>query len=162
MKSITFLYSISTFHNFALKVEPGWATRWFKSILETRNINNVFMYVCMVYFSWHKLLVWSLKNQWFLNFYCDLLIRVLKPSFHDPGGTSQITCILFGKQFVISSWNKLIILHGDIKSVLLNIFFAQNLTTSDNANSIQLWWIWTSTFWLGVENLKSSRQYDRT
>lgn len=36
---------MTTFHNYVLKVETGWAARMFKSILETRNVNCVCEYV---------------------------------------------------------------------------------------------------------------------
>ena len=31
---------MTTFHNFALKTEAGWATRLVKPILKTRNVND--------------------------------------------------------------------------------------------------------------------------
>ena len=35
------------------------------------------MHVCMVWFSWHKIPIWSHKNLWLLNFNYVLLIREL-------------------------------------------------------------------------------------
>ena len=47
-------------------------------------------YVCTPYFSWHKVLIWRLKNYWFLNFNFVLLImkigQLLKSCYHDPVG----------------------------------------------------------------------------
>ena len=54
-----------------------------------------------------------------------------------------------------------IILHGDMKCVFLIVFPVQNLITSDNPISLQLWWIWNSAFWLWVENLKKYIEYDK-
>lgn len=51
LKNITFLYFMAIFHNFAFKVEIGWATRVFNPILEIKNVNDVYENV------------WSLKNQ---------------------------------------------------------------------------------------------------
>ena len=36
---------ITIFHNFALQIETGWAKRVVKPILETRNVNDVPVYV---------------------------------------------------------------------------------------------------------------------
>ena len=44
---------------------------------------------------------------------------------------------------------------------LLNYLSWQNLITSDNAIFMRLPWIWNSTFWLGVENFKKYREYDK-
>ena len=54
----------------------------------------------------------------------------------------------------LTSWNKLIIFNGDMKCVLLIGFLAQNLIISDNPISIWLQWIWNSSFWVEVENLR--------
>ena len=48
------------------------------------------MYVSIPYFSWHKVLIWSIKNRWFLNFnYVFLIIKlaggVWKSYHHDTG-----------------------------------------------------------------------------
>ena len=62
---------------------------------------------------------------------------------------------IFGGKFGTISWNKLIILYGDMKCVLLIIFLIQSLINSDNPIPIWLRWIWNSTFWLWVEYLKN-------
>lgn len=44
----------------------------------------------------------------------------------------------------------------------MDIFiYVQNLITSDNAISMWLQWIWNSSFWLGVENLKTYGQHGK-
>ena len=63
---------MTTFHNYVLKVETGWAARMFKSILETRNVNCVCEYVWLPFLT--QIIIWSLRNQWFLNFNCFLLL----------------------------------------------------------------------------------------
>ena len=40
LKNITISHFTTTFHNFALKIETGWATRMIKPILETRVAND--------------------------------------------------------------------------------------------------------------------------
>ena len=99
----------------------------------------------------------SLKNQWFLNFNCVLLtvklVEGLEIWYKDPE-----RCFYPYSQWGLQpSW--LNILHVDKKCVLLIIFLAQHLTASDNPISMQLRWIWNSTFWLGAENLMDYRQY---
>ena len=98
-------------------------------------------------FSWHTVLIWSLKNQWFFGFNCVLLILKI-------AGLEISRTIVFWKKFVIISWHKLIIFNGDMMCVLLISFLVQNLITSDNPISMWLRWIWNSAFWLEVENLK--------
>ena len=44
---------MTTFYNFALKVETSWAKKVVKSILETSNVNDVIVYVWFIYF-WIK------------------------------------------------------------------------------------------------------------
>ena len=66
LKNITLLHFMRTFHNFAFKLETVWATRVFQPILETRNAND--LYECAWLLSWHKVIIWSLKNRWLLNF----------------------------------------------------------------------------------------------
>ena len=39
-KNIAISHFTTTFHNFALKIETGGATRMFKPILKTRNVND--------------------------------------------------------------------------------------------------------------------------
>ena len=82
------------------------------SILETRNVNDVCMNVRMFYVSWHKVLIWSLKNQWLLNFSCVLLIIKLAESLEillswpwEIPLSMDLTC--FGGKFVTTSWNKI-------------------------------------------------------
>ena len=48
------------------------------------------------------------------------------------GDISTHNSHFWGEKFVTTSWNKLIILRGDIKYILLIIFLVQNLITSDN------------------------------
>ena len=77
---------------------------------------------------------------------------VLKPCSHDPGRHLYLQLTFLRKTFVTTSWNKIIILHRDVKCVLLIIFLVQNLISSDNPVSIWLRWIWISPFWLGVKD----------
>ena len=44
-EKIIFLHFIAIFHNFAFKIETSWAERVVQPILETRNINDVWMHV---------------------------------------------------------------------------------------------------------------------
>ena len=98
-------------------------------------------------FSWHTVLIWGLKNYWFLGFNCVLLIIKI-------AGLETSRPTFFGEKFGIISWNRLIIFNGDMKCVLLISFLVQNLITSDNPISMRLRWIWNSVFWLEVENLR--------
>lgn len=118
VENITFLHFIATFHNFALKIKIGWATKVFKCISKLR---ISMMYLSMRgYFSWQKIIIWSLKNQQFWNFYCTLLIMKLAGGFEIlfswPWGISLTMQLAFLREkFARASWNKLIILHGDMK-----------------------------------------------
>ena len=98
-------------------------------------------------FSWHTVLVWSLKNQWFLGFNCVLLIIKI-------AGLENSRSTFLGEKLGIISWNRLIIFNGDTKCVLLVSFLVQNFITSDNSVSNVNWWIWNSAFWLEAENLR--------
>ena len=40
LKNIKISYFKTTFHNFAVEIETGWATRMVKSILKTRNVDD--------------------------------------------------------------------------------------------------------------------------
>ena len=40
LTNIAISYFTTTFHNFALRVETGWATRMVETILKTRNVND--------------------------------------------------------------------------------------------------------------------------
>ena len=40
LKNITISYFKTTFHNFTVEIETGWATRMVKSILKTRNVDD--------------------------------------------------------------------------------------------------------------------------
>ena len=79
--------------------------------------------------SWHPVLTSSLKNKLILDFSCVQLIIKISEGLETLGGAviSIHNSYFFGKTFVTKSWNKLIILHGDMKCVLLIIFLAQNL-----------------------------------
>ena len=68
----------------------------------------VFMYVCLQV---EKLVIFRLQL-------CPIIAEGLE-SFG-------------GEKFVFASWNKLIILLGDLKCILLIIFLIQNLISSDN------------------------------
>ena len=63
---------MTTFHNFALKIETGWAAM----VVKPRK-QELSMYLVTLYFPWHEVLSWSLKSQWFLNFNYVLLIKKL-------------------------------------------------------------------------------------
>ena len=123
---------MTTFHNFAIKIESGWAKRWLRSfwILETPMM-YICKYVYMGYFPEIKVLIWSLKNQLFFNFNCSLLIRKLAEGLEillSWNWGIPIRFTFFRKKFVMVSWCKLIISHGEMKCVLLIIFLALNLT----------------------------------
>ena len=98
-------------------------------------------------FSWHTVLIWSLKNQLFLGFNCVLLIIKI-------AGLETSRPTFLREKFGIISWNRLIIFNGDMKCVLSISFLVQNLITPDNPIYIRLWWIWNSVFCLEVENLR--------
>ena len=62
VKYITFLHLITTFHNYALKIENGLAKRGAEPILESRNAAwNVVDYLRSIFY-WHKVLIWSPKD----------------------------------------------------------------------------------------------------
>ena len=98
-------------------------------------------------FSWHTVLICSFKNYWFLGFNCALLIIKI-------AGLETPRPTIFGENFGIIYWNRLIIFNGDMKCVLLIGFLVQNLITSVNPISMWLCWISNSAFWLEVENLR--------
>ena len=113
-----FSHFVTTFHNFAHKTKTGCAARVVKLILETRYLNDLFLYLHTVYFSWHKLLNYCLKNQWFLNLNCILLIIKLAESLeillYEPKGYSTIQHRWFGNRLPQHPETRLIILHGVI------------------------------------------------
>ena len=86
-------------------------------------------------------------STWFLGFNCVLLIIKI-------AGLETSRPTFLGEKFGIISWNRLIIVNGDMKCVLWISFFVQNLITSVNPISIWLRWISYSVFWLEVENLR--------
>ena len=72
----------------------------------------IYIYVCIPYISWKKVLIWSPQNYWYLNFNCALLImkigQALEILLSWPWGTPlpmQLTC--FGGPFVTASWNNI-------------------------------------------------------
>ena len=92
LKNITFLNFITTFQLFDLKVEPVELKTYLSQFWE---LEMSMMYVSMYgYSSSHKVIIWSLKNQWFWNidFYWVLLIMKLAEYledlslYHEPGG----------------------------------------------------------------------------
>ena len=102
------LHFITKFLNFSLKIKPGWSTWVLKPTLETRNVNDIWM----VYFSWHKALIWILKNQWLLNFNCALimikLVEGLGILLSWPWKISLSILLTFWRERdVIVSWNKI-------------------------------------------------------
>ena len=103
------LHFITKFLNFSLKIKPGWSTWVLKPTLETRNVNDVWM----VYFSWHKVLIWILKNQWLLNFNGVLLVIQLVEGLGIllswPWKTPLPILLTFWREedFIVS-WNKII------------------------------------------------------
>ena len=48
-KKIPFLHFMTNFQTFALTIEPGWAKRMVKPILETNDANDVSMYVWFIH-----------------------------------------------------------------------------------------------------------------
>ena len=54
---------MTTFYNFALKVETSWAKKVVKSILETSNVNDVIVYVWFIYFWIKKIKICNLKKK---------------------------------------------------------------------------------------------------
>ena len=48
LKNITFLHFITTFHNFALKIEMNLTTQVVKTILGTTDV-KMYVCICMVY-----------------------------------------------------------------------------------------------------------------
>ena len=49
LKNISFFHFMTTFYNFALKIETSIAKRVVKPISETRNFNDVIVYVWFIY-----------------------------------------------------------------------------------------------------------------
>ena len=45
----TYFPLVTTFHNFTLKIEIGWAKLVVKSILETWDVNDVIVYVWFIF-----------------------------------------------------------------------------------------------------------------
>ena len=46
---------MTTFYDFALKIETSWAKKDVKPSLETWNVNDVIVYVCYIYFQIKKI-----------------------------------------------------------------------------------------------------------
>ena len=68
--------------------------------------------VCMIYFSWHKIITWGLRNQWFLNVKYVLSIikvaegiKILLPWSREISLHMQLTFL--GKKFAAASWKKI-------------------------------------------------------
>ena len=58
---------MTSFYNFTLKIETGWAKKFIKSILETWNVNDVIMYVWFRYLRIKKIKICNSRNS---NFKC--------------------------------------------------------------------------------------------
>ena len=100
----TVLHFMTTFHNFILKIETSWAARLVWPLLWIIKCQW-----CMYayYFSWNRVLIWSLKNQCSLNFNCDLSIIKLAEDLEIllcPWGVPlPIQLTLCGERFVTAS-----------------------------------------------------------
>ena len=61
---------MTTFHDFALKIETSWAKKDVKPSLETWNVNDVIVYVWYIYSQIKKLKIWNIKknnSKWCIN-----------------------------------------------------------------------------------------------
>ena len=106
----------------------------------------VCIYACMIFLSWHKILIRSFRKQWFLIFNCVILIRqcsnlVLMNLVYTSNHAFHI---LWGT-FVTASWNKLIILDGDMKCIILIIFLAKKINKELNSKYRKLQKLWSNT-----------------
>ena len=66
-------YNFSTTWNRATYIfeQNGLFSPFWKLEISITWCIKIYIYI-YIYVSWHKVLVWSLKNQWFLNFNCVL------------------------------------------------------------------------------------------
>ena len=91
MRNKTFLPFMTTFYNFALKLETGCGTRVFRLILETRNVSNLCLCVRFIFPDKTSLFIRASRNEWFVIVRFVLLItkraEVLEFCSHDPGDT---------------------------------------------------------------------------
>ena len=104
----------------------------YSTYLEHQNLLIFWLHLCPID---HKRCRWS----W------NLVLMIL-------GDISTYNSHFWGKRLWPHPETKIIILHRDVKCVLLIIFLVQNLISSDNPVSIWLRWIWISPFWLGVKD----------
>ena len=100
---------MTAFHNCVLKIESSWA--WFSPFYKLEMLIYI-LYICTPCISWNKVLIWSLRNYWYLNFNCAPLImkigQALEILLSWPRGTPlpmQVTC--FGEPSVTASWKNI-------------------------------------------------------
>ena len=53
---------MTTFYDFALKIEASWVKKDVKPSLETWNVNDVIVYVWYIYSQIKKLKIWNIKK----------------------------------------------------------------------------------------------------
>ena len=53
---------MTTFYDFALKIEASWVKKDIKPSLETLNVNDVIVYVWYIYSQIKKLKIWNIKK----------------------------------------------------------------------------------------------------
>ena len=130
--TLSILHFTTTFHNFAFKIETSWAKRAAKPIFETRNVNDF----CMLYFSWHKVLICCLKNQWLSSFHCVLLHhKTCWGSWNlvitSLGIPLPIQLTFLDERFLTASWNKInhfaILKHLHLHTLLLSQLYHDDL-----------------------------------
>ena len=103
-------------------------------------------------FSWYTVLIWYL--QYLRIQKLVILVLELCPINHKSCRSWDLRTHIFGGKFDIISWNRLIIFNEDMKCILLISFLVQNLITSENPISMWIRWIWKSSYWLEVGNLR--------
>ena len=154
LKNITFLHFITIFYNFARKTKTGWAPMVLKPILEIRNVNDVFVYVCCTFLkinslSW--LIYLCLKNEGFLNFNWVLLVKNLEwiRVSYDPGGYLYLyNSHILRKGLLQHSEIDYKFAWGNEVSVSSKPFFLHKiLTTSDNRVFLSAIWLIHINFW---------------
>ena len=117
-KRKSFLQFITNFRSFTLEVETSCVIRVFKAILETRIVNDACEDIWLLFLTLSNYLEPE-KSVIFELWLCPVDHKTCRGfsefCSHDPEVSLPIQLSFLQKRFVATSWNKSIILHGDMK-----------------------------------------------